>query len=184
MNLKKKNIIKVAITGPESTGKSTLARQLADHYNTVWVHEFARSYIEQLDHPYEKEDLLEIAKGQISEEEIAESKANDILFCDTELLVIKIWSKYKYGTVDPKILSEINKRSYDLYLLTDIDLPWEFDSQREHPENREYFIKWFERELKEFNANYYIIHGNKGKRLTTSIRIIDAFLRQKSIEKP
>jgi len=184
LTLKNKKIKKIAITGPESTGKSTLARQLADHYNTVWIHEFARSYIDQLDHPYEKKDLLKIAKGQINGEEMGDSNANKLLFCDTELLVIKIWSMYKYGTVHPKILSEIKKRSYDLYLLADIDLPWEYDSQREHPENRVYFFKWFERELKALNANYHIIHGNRRERLTNSIRIIDTFLRKKSIENP
>ena len=73
--------------------------------------------------------------------------SNNYLFCDSELTVIKIWSEYKYGSIDPLISTEHNKRSYDLYLLLDIDLPWEYDSQRENPERRKYFFDWFEKAL-------------------------------------
>ena len=110
---------KIAITGPESTGKSTLARKLADHYKTVWVPEYARTYIDKLKRPYEQHDLAEIAKGQIFYEKDLIQKASEYLFCDTELTVIKIWSEYKYGNIEPFLISEHNKSSYDLYLLLD-----------------------------------------------------------------
>ncbi|MCK5371063.1 MAG: ATP-binding protein [Cyclobacteriaceae bacterium] len=166
-------MIRIAITGPESTGKSTFVRKLAEHYKTVWVPEFARIYINQLDRPYEQHDLAEIAKGQISHERELISKANKYLFCDTELTVIKIWSEYKYGTVDPYILSEYYKMSYDLYLLMDIDFPWEYDPQREHPEKRKFFFDWFESELKAKKAHYRVISGNHIERIERACVEID-----------
>ncbi|MCK5101723.1 MAG: ATP-binding protein [Cyclobacteriaceae bacterium] len=166
-------MIRIAITGPESTGKSTFARKLAEHYKTVWVPEFARTYIDQLNRPYEQHDLIEIAKGQISHEKELISKANKYLFCDTELTVIKIWSEYKYGTVDSYILAEYYKMSYDLYLLMDINLPWEPDSQREHPEKRKFFFDWFEQELKAKGANYQVISGEGEIRFANACRAID-----------
>ena len=167
-------IRKIAITGPESTGKSTLAKMLADHYKTAWVPEFARIYISKLNRPYEQHDLAAIAKGQISHERELISKANNYLFCDSELTVIKIWSEYKYGNIDPQLISEHNKISYDLYLLLDINLPWESDSQREHPENRKFFFDWFEQELKALGANYQVISGEGEIRFANACRAIDS----------
>jgi NadR type nicotinamide-nucleotide adenylyltransferase len=170
------SIKKIAITGPESTGKSTLARQLAIHYKTVWVPEYARTYIEKLDRLYYKDDLLAILKGQIKSEEELMCKADKFLFCDTDLTVIKIWAEHKYGSVDPCILSEFAHRSYDLYLLLDIDLSWQFDPQREHPDKRKFFFDWFERELKHKKAHYHIISGNNDDRFKNACSIIDALL--------
>ena len=121
-------------------------------------------------------DLAEIAKGQISHEKELISKANEYLFCDTELTVIKIWSKYKYGSVDPFLISEQNKISYDLYLLLDINLPWEPDSQREHPEKRKFFFDWFEQELKAKGANYKVIGGEGEIRFANACRAIDRMI--------
>lgn len=176
MITRQSKIIRIAITGPESTGKSTLARQLAMHYSTTWVPEFARGYLHHLKEPYSAEDLIEIAKGQIASEDAKIAEANKLLFCDTELTVIKIWSTYKYGFVDPFILNEDNKRRYDLYLLMDIDLPWEYDPQREHPGKRQYFYEWFKNELGSKKANYQIICGNKNERFKNACQIIDRFL--------
>jgi len=175
LNSFNKKLIRIAITGPESTGKSTLATQLANDYKTVWVPEYARGYIDQLNRPYQEKDLKEIAKGQIQAENKAELKANKFVFCDTELTVIKIWSLYKFGKVDPFILSEANIRSYDLYFLMDIDLPWEYDPQREHPEKRKYFFDWFDKELNAKNVNYRIIRGNEEKRFQMARNLIDEF---------
>lgn len=176
--IKERKIVRIAITGPESTGKSTLCKQLAGHYKTDWVREAARDYINNLNRPYEKNDLLLIGLNQIRSEDLLASNANKILFCDTELLVIKIWSKHKFGTVDPFILDELASRTYDLYLLTDIDVPWVFDDQREHPDKREYFFDWFEKELISAKANYEVIQGNNEERFNNSIRVIDNCLRK------
>ncbi len=169
------SIKKIAITGPESTGKSTLTRQLAEHYKTVWVPEYARTYINQLNRPYERNDLTEMAKGQISHEEKLLLESNNFLFCDTDLSVIKIWSEHKYGIVDPFILTEYESKSYDLYLLMDIDLGWEYDPQRENPELRKFFFDWFERILKSKSVPYRIIRGNAEERFENAQKVIDEY---------
>ena len=172
--MKKENTIyRIAITGPESTGKSKLAAQLAEHYHTVWVPEYAREYLDKLGRPYEENDLIEIAKGQITHEKTAISHARRFLFCDTDLTVIKIWYEYKYGTLHPFLARKYAEISYDLYLLTDIDLPWEYDPQREHPEKRKYFFEWFERELKAKNTPYAVIRGRGEERLKNAVKVIE-----------
>ena len=171
------SIKKIAITGPESTGKSTLSQQLADHYKTVWVPEFARSYIDQLDRPYEQKDLKTIAKGQLSLEQEMMHKANGLLICDTELTVINIWSEYKFGDTDPCIVSKCKENPYDLYLLMDIDLPWIFDKQREQPEKRQFFFDWFRREFEFRNLPYQIISGSSHLRFHNACQAIDSFLK-------
>ena len=182
MNLIKmhQNIIRIAITGPESTGKSTLSRQLAAHFKTAWVPEFARDYIAQLEREYSEEDLLEIARGQLDSEDKMMNQANQMIFCDTELTVIKIWSEYKFKRVHPWILSKYNEVDYDLYLLTDVDLPWKYDPQRENPEKGSFFFDWFKKTLHEKKANYEVIKGNEVERLKNAIRIVDNWLNTKS----
>lgn len=176
MNSKENIIYRVAITGPESTGKSTLAQQLANHYNTIWIPEFARNYIENLHRDYAENDLLEIAKGQIESEESSIGDANRLVFFDTELLVIKIWAEHKFGKVHPWILSKFHEISYDLYLLTDIDLSWKFDPQRENPDNGMYFFNWFKRELHEKNVPFDVVSGDEDSRLKNAITKVDKLL--------
>jgi NadR type nicotinamide-nucleotide adenylyltransferase len=167
---------KIAIVGPESTGKSDLTRALAKHYNTVWVPEYARQYIDNLNRPYEKYDLFKIAIGQIQSEDEQEQKARNFLFCDTNLWVIKIWSDHKYGTCADWILNELKKRVYDLHLLTNIDLPWEEDPQREHPGLREYFFDVYKNELDSAGIDYKIISGHGSDRVDNAISAIETFL--------
>jgi NadR type nicotinamide-nucleotide adenylyltransferase len=176
LNISSQKIVRIAITGPESTGKSTLAKQLAEHYHTTWVPEFARSYLDQLGHSYRESDLVKIAKGQMEAESEAAAKANQLLFCDTEMIVLKIWSEYKYGRTHPFIISSVEKVNYDLYLLMDIDLPWAFDPQREHPDKRKYFFEWYERELRIKNAPKHIIRGDFETRFKHARSIIDRLL--------
>jgi len=168
-------VTKIAVTGPESTGKSLLCEQLADHYNTLYVPEYAREYVDCLDRPYRKEDILVIAREQVAREARAEASANGFLFCDTELIVARIWEKYKYGTCHPWILRQIEQNRYGLYLLCDIDLPWDPDPQREYPHMRGFFFDWFRRELDGHAFPYRIISGNKQERLDNAIAAIDAF---------
>jgi NadR type nicotinamide-nucleotide adenylyltransferase len=168
-----KKIIKIAITGSESTGKSFIAKGLSDYYRAPWVPEFARGYLNNLNSPYTEQDILNICKGQSALENSIVAKEARFLFCDTEMLVIKIWSQYKFGHVHPTILAAFNEHHYDLYLLMDIDLPWEYDPQREHPDKRKFFFEWFERELEEKKANYGIVTGTGEQRLKNAITIID-----------
>lgn len=167
---------RIAITGPESTGKSLLARQLASHYGTVYVPEFARGYIDSLNRPYQESDITEIARGQLRMEQEMEAKANKYLFCDTELIVTKIWSLHKYGSCDPFILDNIRNNRYDLYLLGDIDLPWEQDPQREHPHLRKFFFDWYKRELEGYGFRYEVIHGMGQQRLERAIGYVDGLI--------
>lgn len=168
---------KIAITGPESTGKSWLTAALARHYSTAYVPEFARNYIDGLERPYEQADLLQIAHGQLSAEAEKEKEAHGFLFCDTELIVIKIWSQHKYGNCDPFILKAIEKQHYDLYLLCDIDLPWEFDEQREHPQRRAYFFDWYRKELEDYCFPYSVVSGQGEERLGTAIEAVEKISR-------
>lgn len=169
-------IRRIAITGPESTGKSVLAEQLAAHYSTRWVPEFAREYLDNLGRPYEEADLLSIAEGQLAAEERAEKEASRILFCDTELTVIKIWSEVKYGRCDDRILKLQASRRYDLYLLCDIDLPWTYDPLREHPDRRRFLFDYYHRELTAMHRPFAVVCGLDEARLRHACSAIEKFL--------
>ncbi len=126
---------KVVVIGPESTGKSTLCRQLADHYGVSWVPEYARQYLLQHGAKYVYDDLLTIAKGQLAlEDEYAAAAEGPVLFVDTDMYVMKVWCEFVYEKCHQWILDQIAKRKYDLYFLCDIDLPWIQDGLREYPD--------------------------------------------------
>jgi NadR type nicotinamide-nucleotide adenylyltransferase len=173
------NLLRIAVTGPESTGKSQLASELAGHFNTVFVPEFARGYIDRLDRPYNQQDILEIAKGQIREEKEMLPQAARILFCDTELIVTRIWSEVKYAACDPWILQGIRENKYDLYLLCNIDLPWENDPQREHPHMREKLFGLYVKALTEYGFPFRVVSGSGKERLVNAVRYVDAVLARK-----
>ncbi|MEA3479555.1 MAG: ATP-binding protein [Bacteroidota bacterium] len=164
---------RIAITGPESTGKSILTEQLARHYQTLWVPEYAREYLKEIDRPYDYEDILNIAKGQMSKENALVSRSGKFLFCDTDPIVTKIWCDVKFGTCHSWILDQINTQAYDLYLLCDIDLPWQHDPLREHPDKRGYLFKLFHEELRSRKLPFRIISGMGDKRLKQAIKVID-----------
>jgi NadR type nicotinamide-nucleotide adenylyltransferase len=168
---------KIAVTGPESTGKSMLAADLAKFYGTAWVPEYARHYLEVNGPSYREEDILTIAKGQLEQETKTEANASQYLFCDTEFIVTKIWSDVKYGRCNPWILRQIEEHTYDLYLLCDIDLPWMFDPLREHPEMRKELFELYCRELDSRGFPYMIVNGTGIDRLNNAVSIIDAFFK-------
>ena len=170
---------KIAITGPESTGKSMLAEQLATHYKTAWVPEFAREYLERNGFSYKEEDVLAIARGQLESEQQVMSKAAGFLFCDTEFIVTKIWSDVKYKRCHQWILNQIETHRYDLYLLCDIDLPWEYDPLREHPEMRKELFELYCREITSRNFPFVIIRGFGSERLNNAITLIDDYFKIK-----
>jgi NadR type nicotinamide-nucleotide adenylyltransferase len=171
-----RSLIKIAITGPESTGKSMLAEQLAKHFHTAFVPEYAREYIDKLGRPYVYDDILKIAKGQLEQETKSYPKANKIIFCDTELIVTKIWSEHAFKKCDEWIIENIEKHKYDLYLLMNIDLPWEYDPQREHPHLREYLFDLYRHELSSRKLPFKIISGQNETRLNNAIEIVNDFL--------
>lgn len=176
-------LIKVVLYGPESTGKTTLAKNLAAHYKTKWVPEYMREYLEE---KWEKEmswvdqeDLLPIAIGQLALEEKISQEVNQLLICDTNLLELKVYSEYYYNGFCPRFIQqEAAKSNYSLYLLTYIDVPWEPDILRDRPNNREEMFRIFETELQKNDFPYQILKGNQEDRLKKAIGIIDALLAE------
>lgn len=176
-----KQIIRVSIVGPECTGKSTLSSLLAKYYDTIWVKEYARHYIDRLERNYEEKDLLEIAKGQIRDEDQLAEKANRVLICDTDLMVIKVWAEHKYGAAYQEILDEYQRRNYDLYILTGTDIPWEEDPQRENPALRNFFYNTFKTELEAREAHYIEVSGNHYERQKKAVNAIDDLLKYRQL---
>lgn len=168
----------IVITGPESTGKSTLAKQLALFFEASFVDEFARSYLQNLNRKYDQSDLSEIAKGQIKLEEEAFIGNPKIVICDTGLEVIKIWSEYKYGNSNSYITEQLAIRLPDLYLLMTPDLPWQPDPLRENPENRKELFGLHKSELISSRVTFYEISGNGEERFELAKKlIINHFIR-------
>lgn len=171
-------IIKIAIVGPESTGKSVLARQLADAFDTIYIPEFARTYCEDLNRNYTLQDEINIFYGQLAlEEELLSKARNGLVFCDTMVLTVKIWTDYLFTETPPDILQELEKQHYDLYLLTDIDLPWEDDALRDFPTLREYFMEVWHKELQARSANYYVVSGHGDKRFENAKQLVENYLK-------
>lgn len=181
----KSNCIKIVLFGPESTGKSSLAKFLASHYKTHYVEEYARQYLQKKWDNFgkicEKQDLIPIAKGQIKNENIMSKKANRILFCDTDLLTTAVYSRlYFNGFCDAKLDKFSKHNYYDLYLLMDIDIEWVKDDLRDRPNERAEIFNVFKDALIENNKNYMIVSGNFEKRKKTSTEFIDNFLNLKN----
>jgi len=178
------NLIKVVLFGPESTGKTTLSRQLARHYNTVWTPEFARDYLQEKWNnerkTCEQDDLIKIAEGQITLENELAKKADKVLICDTDLLETKVYSEEFYGGfVDNRLNNAAIENSYDIYFLTYIDTPWEADDLRDRPEQRLEMFNAFEKALIDYKRPYVLLKGDKETRFKKATEIIDKLLRQK-----
>ncbi len=172
------DIVKIVLFGPESTGKTTLSQQLARHYNTVWVPEYAREYLQEKWNNERKtcepHDLLPIAEGQMRLENMLTKKATKILVCDTDLLETKVYSEaYYIGHCDPVLEKYALENRYDLYLLTYIDVPWELDDLRDKPLERERMFNYFKDTLEKYNRNFVILKGDKKTRLATAVHHID-----------
>jgi NadR type nicotinamide-nucleotide adenylyltransferase len=172
-------IKKVVVIGPESTGKSTLCQKLAEHYNTLWVPEYAREYLEKNGREYSYDDLLIIAKGQIEREEKTIQQLtthHSLLFIDTNMYVMKVWAEFVFNKCHNWILNRIAERDYDLYLLCDIDLPWVEDVLREYPDKkiREKLFFFYKELMTNQSTPWRIISGNYEERLEKAIKIIDA----------
>jgi NadR type nicotinamide-nucleotide adenylyltransferase len=174
-----KEIIKIAVVGPESTGKSTMSAYLAKHYNTVWVPEFARGYCEKLTQPPTWQDEINMFYGQLTLEEELLPQANKLLICDTTFITVKIWSDEMFGSSPQEVLDELPKHKYDLYLLLDIDMAWEDDPLRDFPDMREHFMAVWYKELDDLKANYKLISGQGETRYQNAVTAIDAFLKEK-----
>ncbi|MDT0553556.1 ATP-binding protein [Urechidicola vernalis] len=179
------NIVKIVLFGPESTGKTTLSRQLAVYYNTVWAPEYAREYLQKKWNNERKtcetSDLIPIAKGQMKLENKLSKKADRVLICDTDLLETKVYSEAYYaGTCDPTLDKYAIENQYDLYLLTYIDTPWEADDLRDKPHEREKMFNAFETALNQYNRPHLLLKGDKKTRLETAVTAIDKIIASRS----
>jgi NadR type nicotinamide-nucleotide adenylyltransferase len=168
---------KIVVIGPESTGKSTICEQLADHYKTEWVPEFARNYLLEIRRPYTYEDLLYIAESQVAlEEEICASVRTPLVFIDTDMYVMKVWCEYVFKKCHHFILDQIATRKYDGYLLCNTDLPWVADELREYPdlESRERLFHMYKDLMVNQPTPWVEIAGDYEQRLHKAIDFISA----------
>ncbi|MCP4882428.1 MAG: ATP-binding protein [Flavobacteriales bacterium] len=175
------NLVKIVLFGPESTGKTTMSELLAKHYNTVWVAEYARRYLQEKWNNERKTcedaDLIPIARGQMALENKLALKADKVLICDTDLLETKVYSEEYYGGfVHPNLDKYALKNTYDLYMLTNIDTPWEADDLRDRPEQREEMYAAFEAALIKYKKPYIKLNGSIKNRLAVAIKAIDKLL--------
>ena len=162
---------KIVITGPESSGKSTLSKHLSESLFTPHVREYAREYIDYLDREYIEEDLVIIAKGQLGLEEDIISQTPSYLICDTDLLTIKVWSEYKYGSCDLEIIELLKNNLPDLYLLASPDFPWKEHSQRENPNNRDELFSIYKEEIIKLGVPFVVLSGSESDRLERVMEI-------------
>jgi NadR type nicotinamide-nucleotide adenylyltransferase len=163
--------MRIAVTGPESSGKTTLSQQLAQALNAPCIPEYARDYLTELKRPYIFTDLVEIANGQVKNwQQFADT---DTLICDTEMLVLKVWSEFKFGKLDAYISEQLEQQEFDLYLLCTPDLPWEEDPLREHPEQRVELFAIYLTELKQRNLPFVVIEGQNEERLQQALTAIE-----------
>ena len=197
-----KTLKKIVIIGPESTGKSTLCQQLAEHYHTSWCPEYAREYLLKHGMNYTYDDLLTIAKEQIKLEEkniqlaisngqiatphspltthLPKAIGTPLLFIDTDMYVMKVWCEFVFGKCHPFILDQIKKRKYDLYLLCNVDLPWVKDELREYPDigRRQNLYSIYKNILVNQRVPWADINGNYQERLQKAITAVDRLLQK------
>ena len=179
MELQEKKPIKIAVVGPESTGKSTVAEQLARYFDTVCVPEYAREYCRDLNRQYTQQDEMNMFYGQLAlERSLVPLAQNGMLICDTMFLTIKIWCDHLFGSTPRVVHDELLRHDYDFFLLMDIDLPWIDDPLRDFPDLRPHFMQVWHRELQAINANYQVISGLDTQRFGQALGVIETFLRE------
>lgn len=174
------SIIKIAVVGPESTGKSWVSERLALDYATICVPEYSREYCRNLNRDYTLQDELNIYYGQLALERSLEHLAQHrLLFCDTTFLTVKVWCDYLFGDTPAEVKESVKTHYYDFYLLMDIDLPWEEDPLRDFPapEQRQHFLQVWEKELIALRADYRLISGLGEERYENAKKAVDEWLK-------
>jgi len=176
---------KVVLFGPESTGKTTMAKKLAAHFNTEWVEEYMREYLQEKWNSNKElcqpEDLIKIAEGQLRMENLKAKTANKVLFCDTDLLELSVYSKAYYkGFCEPSIIKHALNNWYDLYFLTNIDVPWVPDDLRDKPDDREGMFEKFKSSLLANERPFIELKGDENERFETAVSAINELLKSKN----
>ena len=173
---------KIVIIGPESTGKSTLCEELAEHYETAWCPEYAREYLLQTGTEYTYHDLTKIAQGQLAiEDHFLQEAKGDYYFVDTDMYVMKVWYEVAFQHCPTWILKEIANRSCHLYLLCNTDLPWAHDTLREYPdlEMRQLLFNMYKDIVVHSGVPWVEISGTEGQRLQKAVQAVDTFFKNK-----
>lgn len=170
---------RVVLTGPESTGKTTLARRLAEHFNTTWVPEYGREHFVNVNGRLSLNDISHIAAMQLQREDEAAMRADKLLFCDTDLIVTQVWSEIYFNECPGWIMDVNHSRKYDLHLLMDIDIPWEDDGTREFPHLREQHFDRLKYELDKRHLPYRIISGTFEERMRSAVDAVEKILLRK-----
>ena len=165
-------ILRIAITGPESTGKSTLAKDLAEYFETEWVQEYARTFLEDIQREYTWEDYITIVYGQILAEERLLATKPKILIFDTDMLVLKIWGLRRFGRYPSIIDGGLEKPAYDFHFLCGTEIAWEPDPLREHPDSRDNLYEQYLSELKALQLPFMELKGDRQTRLKMAIERI------------
>lgn len=167
-------IARICLTGPESTGKSTLAARLAAHYGTVHVDEFARAYAERLGRELTFDDVEPIARGQLALEEAATPRARQLIVLDTDVVSSIVYSTFHYGRAPEFALARAASHLADLYLLLDVDVPFVADPVRAPEEHRRALFALFRITLERFGARYDVVSGTWEERFDKAVALIDA----------
>ena len=147
------NGVRIAFTGPESSGKTTMSKWLSEHLSFDFVEEYAREYLSQKT-DYNREDLNKIAI-----EQFRRNQASGNLAIDTEMLVMKLWHEEKYKYCSDLILELLERQKLDFYFLCKPDIPWEVDPLRENPLDRDRLFVKYEETLIEQGFDYVVLKG-------------------------
>lgn len=164
--------IKIIFTGPESSGKTTITKAIAQHFGMPWLPEYSRTYLQKLNRPYAPKDLLEIAKGQVAAEKSLSETKSPFIFVDTSILVIKVWSIFKYGYFNFELEKLLRQNLPNYYFLCDWQIPWEFDPLRENPNDRAVLYELYKKELKQLPVPYVELKGNEENRFREAITFL------------
>ena len=165
---------RIVITGAESTGKTTLARALADYYKEPWTKEFVRDYVQQLDRELQLEDLELIAHGQLAAEDDRLEQAQQLIIHDTNILSSIIYAEHYFQAKLDWVDKLFKERNYSLYLLSMPDIPWEADpGQRESSTVRDLLHQKFKAKLNFLKLAHIEVRGSKSERLQQAIEIIN-----------
>jgi nicotinamide riboside kinase len=176
--------VKIVITGPESTGKSSLAIHLANYYNGEYIPEYAREYIEQLHHHYTFNDVEHIAQNQWQQMQLANKTQKPIVFFDTYLIITKVWFDVVFEKIPAWIDEALRQSPIDMFLLCNTDLPWEPDPVRENGgKMRDILFEKYQKEIEYYGFPYQIIKGNGNERIQNAQRVLDDFLKASGLLK-
>jgi NadR type nicotinamide-nucleotide adenylyltransferase len=155
----------VAFTGPESTGKSSLATEMARHFNVPLLPEYAREYFQGYIGDYGPEDIIRILREHKSRVQQLMNEGHPMFILDTDVLVLKIWMECKFGLKHPDIESEWAAQPVDIYFLCKPDIPWEWDPLRENPNDRDTLFEKYLEALTDSKRVFHIVKGEKEDRI-------------------